>query len=455
MPKKLGLPSAVAVCMGLIVATSCLVSLGQGIGLSGSGFILPLMVVMVLNGFVAMSFAELHQTMPRCNGGIGQYTYVGLGPWTSIVSNVSAYIIMMVFASATEVTMCGGVLNSLFPAVNPIVFSLGILAALFAINLFGVDIFAKVQLVTVGLLIFSMAALGVIGFFGLGAGTPVSAAEIAANPPPIQGAAGLLGLSALAFYLFIGVEFVIPVANDMKNPKRNVLLAMLITLVILCAVQGMLGMGMMRYVPLNVLRESGMPHMEFATNMLGNTGKIWMAVVSALASISSINTILPSTGKVLQGMAEESLVPAFFKKTTKYNAAWPGMLLLFAIIAMMLITGYVNSTGLINMLLAGSCFWLTSYILVHLTAIALRRRYPNIKRNKWLMLGELPQIIGIIGCAYMIWNISSDPTDRMMIFKTFGILLGLLAVYAAVWVGVVKKGKLFKPEYVGRMNIRK
>ena len=97
--KRLGLPSAVATCMGLIVATSCLVSLGQGIGLAGPDFVIPLILVMFLNGFIAMSFSELHRTRPSCNGGMGQYTYVGLGPWASIISNVSAYVITMIFAS--------------------------------------------------------------------------------------------------------------------------------------------------------------------------------------------------------------------------------------------------------------------------------------------------------------------------------------------------------------------
>ena len=35
MNKKLGLPSAIAVTVGLIVASSCLLSLGTGIGLAG------------------------------------------------------------------------------------------------------------------------------------------------------------------------------------------------------------------------------------------------------------------------------------------------------------------------------------------------------------------------------------------------------------------------------------
>ena len=453
--KKLGLPSAVAVCMGLIVATSCLVSLGQGIGLAGPSFFLPLVLVMFLNAFIAMSFSELHRTMPSCNGGMGQYCYVALGPWASIISNVSAYVITMIFASSIELTMCGIVLNSLFPAVPVAVFSLSILTIFLIVNLFGVDVFSKVQLVCVGLLISSMLLFGIIGVLGLGTGQYITPEMAASDPPVIDTMAGLLGLSALAFWLYIGVELVIPVARDLKNAKRNILLAMLATLVILCVVQGILGVAMSRYVPLSALRESDMPHLIFAGNMLGSYGRVWMAIVTVLANISSINTTLPTTGRVLQGMGDEGLAPSLFRKTNRYRAPYPGMLLLYASVGVMILSGYVKSAGLINLLLAGSCFWLTSYILIHLSVLFLRKRYPSVKRSKWLTMGGIPQIVGIFGCLYMVWNISGDPDDRRLIFRTFGVLFAFLALYAGIWVGAVKKGRLFKPEYLGQMNIMK
>ena len=47
MKKKLGLGSGVAICVGLIVATSCLVSLGTGMGSIGRWFIIPLFAELV------------------------------------------------------------------------------------------------------------------------------------------------------------------------------------------------------------------------------------------------------------------------------------------------------------------------------------------------------------------------------------------------------------------------
>ncbi|MDR1330173.1 MAG: APC family permease [Oscillospiraceae bacterium] len=450
--KKLGLGSGMAICMGLIVATSCLVSLGQGYGLAGKSFTAALVIVAVLNAFIALSFSELNHIMPNVTGGLGQYMLVGLGPWASIVSNISAYAITMVFAASVELAMTGIVLNGLFPAVPAAVFSVAVVLLLYALNLFGVDIFAKVQNVTVILLIGSMAALGIMGVFGLGTGELVSAELVA---PPMSSAGDVISLSAIAFWLFIGVEFVIPVSREMKNPRRNVPLSMCLALLVLLVIQSVLGSGMTNYIGTEVLLTADMPHIAYAEQLLGEGGRIWMSIVTLLAAVSTMNTVLPTVGKILQGMSDEGMMPRVFGRTNGRGAPYVGMSLLVVCILIMILTGYVNSGGLINMILAGSCFWLASYILTHLNVLVLRRRYPNAERNKKLMLAGLPQIIGMLGCVYMIWNISSDMDSRVRIYKLFFVLFAALAVFALIWCKAVLKAKPFEPTYIGKMNVDK
>jgi amino acid transporter len=451
--KKIGLGSGVAICMGLIVATSCLVSLGQGTGLAGRGFILPLVIVAILNAFVALSFSELHNMMPNATGGLGQYMLVGLGPWASIVSNISAYVLVAFFALSVELAMCGIVLNGLIPFIPAPVFSVFIIVALFIVNLFGVNLFSKVQNVTVALLIGSMFVMGALALMRLGTGAaiPDAAREVA----PMRSIGELITLSALAFWLFIGVEFIIPTAKDLRNPRRNVLLSMLLALFILLIVQAVLGVGMSDYVSLTTLQTSDMPHVEFARSLFGKGGEIWMAIVSVLASVSTVNTLLPSNGKILEGMAQEKMVPRVFTRLNKKGVPYVGMLLIVVIVTAMLVTGYVNSNGLINMLLAGSCFWLVSYILTHINVLVLRRRYPNAQRNRKLTFGGIPQILGILGNVYMIWNISSDPEGKIAIYKVFFVMFILLALYAFIWVRAARKTKPFEPMYIGTLNIER
>ncbi|MDR0916072.1 MAG: APC family permease, partial [Oscillospiraceae bacterium] len=244
----------------------------------------------------------------------------------------------------------------------------------------------------------------------------------------------------------IGVEFIRPVAKDLRNPKRNVLLSMVIALGVLLVVQSILGIGMTNYVPLSELQSSDMPHVVFGEALLGKGGSVWMAIVAVLASVSTTNTVLPATGKILQGMADEKMAPSIFSRTNKRNVPYFGMLLIVVIVFVMILSGYVESNGLINMLLAGSCFWLASYVLTHLNVLVLRRRYPNAERNNKLKLAGIPQIIGMIGCIYMIWNISPEWDAKMTIFKVFFIMFAVLGIYAFIWVAVVRKTKPFKPE---------
>jgi amino acid transporter len=104
--KKLGLFSAVAINVGLIVATSCLVSLGTGMGSIGRWFIIPLFLVVILNSFVGLSFSELNQLMPDVDGGTGQYLLAGMGPMASMMGNLSAYVITQILSLTAEIFLC-------------------------------------------------------------------------------------------------------------------------------------------------------------------------------------------------------------------------------------------------------------------------------------------------------------------------------------------------------------
>lgn len=442
--KKFGLITTISIGVGLIVATSCLLSLGLGVGLAGGGFVISMMVVMVLNIFLAVSFGELHALMPDMDGGLGQYTKVGLGPVISIISTISAYGIVNILAASVEIAMCGMVVNQVFlPMIPSPVISVALLVILTFVNYRGIDLFAKVQNVVVFLLIASLVLLGIISYFKLGTGTVIEAS--AQTAPVVTGFGGAVSLSALAFWLFIGIEFVIPMAKNVKNSKRNIPLAMIIGVVLLFFVQSMLGLGMKNYVSLDVLASSALPHMVFAEALLGQAGLVWMAIVSVLASVSTVNTILGSIPHVFSGMAKNDLLPTTYAKVNKKKVPIVGLFTLAVGNAVLIISGFTQTSGLITVLLAASCFWLTSYILVNITVLVLRKRYPDHPgRNKKLVLLGIPQVICIIGDIYMIWNIAEGEA-RIAIYKIFLVLLALLVAFAVIWVKFIKKQPMFKP----------
>ena len=88
--KKLGLKSVISVSVGLVIATSCLVSLGQGAGTIGVTFIFAMVIACLFNMTTIASLSELNALMPNTTGGLAQYTLACLGPFPTMISMVGA-----------------------------------------------------------------------------------------------------------------------------------------------------------------------------------------------------------------------------------------------------------------------------------------------------------------------------------------------------------------------------
>lgn len=247
--KKLGLGSVVSTGVGLIVATTCLMSLGQGAGNVGSVFIIAMVIACILNMLTACSLAELNALMPNLSGGLAQYTLACLGPFPSIVSMIGGYVVCNSLAASVEAAMFGNVIQQTFGLPVPaILLSVAVIILLIVVNLFGVDMFAKIQDVVAYALIGSLFVLGSIGMFGLGTGQIVEQpANVTTAPKDI------LSMTAVAFWLFIGVEFIIPIAKDVRNAKKNIPLGMFISLATVLLMQTFMVLGFRHYVKWNEL----------------------------------------------------------------------------------------------------------------------------------------------------------------------------------------------------------
>lgn len=440
MDKKLGLPSAIATGVGLIVATSCLMSLGQGTSILGTGFIITMVLACIINIFTALSMAELNALMPNLTGGLAQYTLAGMGPFVTILTMVGGYLVCQMIAGSVECAMFGNAINSVFDTGVPsCVFSIIMVALLIIANLMGVDIFAKIQNVVAYVLIGSLVIMGLIGTFGLGTGEQV------VQPSNIAGSFGdTLGLLGLAFFLFIGCEFVIPISKSIKNERRNVPLGMVLSLVIILVMQIFLVIGMTRYTDYAQLGESASPHILYGNALLGNLGSYWMILVSALAVVSTVNSAMSSFSFMCAGMAKINLLPSFFLKKNKRGAYYIGILIIGGIEIIVNATGLSTSDSLIFMINVAIVFWMVSYIVSNINVIIFRVKLPKAPRTFKVPLGPVIPFIAAVGTLFMIWNIDSDPANRLKIFIIDGIIFACLAIYSVIWGKVRVKRPLFK-----------
>ena len=59
--------------------------------------------------------------------------------------------------------------------------------------------------------------------------------------------------------------------------------------------------------------------------------------------------------------------------------------------------------------------------------------------------GAILPIVGIVGTAFMIANISTDPVERAQILGLTGIIFVILFIYAVIWTKVKMRIPVFKP----------
>lgn len=439
--KKLGLPSAVATGVGLIVATSCLMSLGQGAGAIGISFIIAMIIACVFNIFTALCLAELNALMPNLTGGLAQYTMAAMGPFVSIIAMVGGYLVCNTIAGSVECAMFGNTMNAVFHTSLPSsVFCIILLIVLITANLFGIDMFAKIQDVVAYGLIISLVLMGLIGIFHVGTGKVVDQPWVLSSNP-----GDILSMIGLAFFLFLGSEFIIPIAPNVKNARKTVPLGMVLSLLIVCGMEILVVLGMHNYADWSELAASSSPHVFYGVALLGNVGKYWMALVSIFAVISTVNSVISSLAYIMSGMAKINMLPAAFMKKNKAGAPYVGILTIGGVMILINATGLSNSSSLSFLILIGCVFWMAAYAVSCADVLIFRRRLPKAPRTFKVPGGMLIPILGFAGNILMIWNISSDPSERILIYKIVLGIFAALTVYAVLWIRNVMKLPLFKP----------
>ena len=438
--RTLGLRSVVSISVGLVIATSCLVSLGQGAGSIGVVFIGAMVIACLLNMTTVASLSELNALMPNTTGGLAQYTLACLGPFPTLISMVGGYLICNIMSSGVEASIFSYAMASTIHLPIPsILYTLVMTIVVMIANLYGVDMFAKIQDLVAFLLVGSMLIMGIIGMFGLGTGAMVQQPY-----SMVSSWKEVVSMVAVAFWLVIGAEYVIPVSKNVKNAKRNVPLGMMIGLALICLVQSIMVLGFHNYTPWGELEASAAPHLLYGENLLGSAGKIWMTFVAALAVVSTQNSTVNGLAGICQGMAKMNMMPRIFAKTNKHGVPFFGVIFVSVFIFVFAALSDGSSEAISFLILVGSVFWMISYIFAHLDVLILRHRLPKAPRSFKVPCGPLFPCIGIAGTVYMILNISTDPTERMMIWLVTGITFLILGIYSFFWIRIKMKMPVFK-----------
>ncbi|WP_445401749.1 APC family permease [Zobellella sp. An-6] len=447
--RVLGLGSLLAVAIGLVVSQGVMVLMLQGAGIAGLGFIIPLAIGYVLALTYVYSFSELSLMIPRA-GSLSSYTEVAIGQFPAILAVFSGYIVVAMFALSAELLLLDFIIDKIYPGVfPPMSVGIGLLAVFTGLNLMGIDLFAKLQSVLAFVMVLALLALGLSAIGGVANPHPAGI-DLTADWNPLG--AGAITLVALAIWGYVGAEFVCPLVEESKAPERNIPRAMIIGVTVIFITIAIYCLGALFYIPADQLAASPLPHYDFAKAVFGEAGLTFLAIAAITATCSTVNTSLAAIPRMLYGMAQNGQAFPQFKHLTRgTRTPWVAVLFVAAVTGLpMLIMGDdPDAIGLL--LISAAIAWLLAYIITHVNVIALRRRYPEMKRPFRTPFYPLPQIIGIGGMLYAVYYASPAPELSGQIFGAAGAVLGIVSVIGVLWVKLVMKKKLFEPEPIEKV----
>jgi amino acid transporter len=332
---------------------------------------------------------------------------------------------------------------------NSWVIGVGLLLIFGVVNLLGIKVYGAFEVV---LTIVMWATLAFFGLLGI-----VQAARV-----DLEGAFGVslvgtdlvavLSMVGLAMFLFVGVEYVTPLAAELRDPAKVIPKAMFIGLVGVAFAMFVYGLGVLRQVenvelaPDLLLFDTPLPIPAFGEATLGTVGRWWLAVAVLFAGGATINTFVAGIPRILYGMAKDTAFPPIFAYLhPRFKSPVVGIAVVVAIPAVYAIVIQGDIDSIFVLILAAVMAWLFSYILVNISIIMLRRRRPDLNRPYRTPMYPVPQILASIGMLVTMWYIAPPFLSRADIYLRFFVMLAVVALFA-VWQTIfMTKKRLFEP----------
>lgn len=235
------------------------------------------------------------------------------------------------------------------------------------------------------------------------------------------GIGGVMRAASIVFFAYIGFEAVSTAGQEAKNPKRDMPIGILGSLIV-CTILYMLTAAVLtllvKYPELNTPAP-----VADAVNRLGaQWGWFKMAVkIGAIAGLTSVILVLMyGQTRVFYAMSRDGLIPGLFASVHKtFKTPWINTLIVGVLVSIAAAVFDINTLGDLT-----SVGTLAAFAIVCFTVIYLRRARPDLERGFTVPLFPILPILGILSCVYLITTVEM----RVLTFFIY-FLAGAVAIY--------------------------
>lgn len=430
LKRALGLKDLVLYGIAMMVPIAPVAVYGAVTQVTQGHMALAYVLALIAMAFTGYSFGQMAGAFPKAGStyvytrrGLNQYLGL-LSGWTILLDYVlmpiMSFIILAIFAS------------TLFPAVNYWIWVLGAILIVTLVNLRGVTSMAKVTTV---LVIFMFAVVvyyvvsSIIGLnSGIGQGTLFSILPFYNKDTFVFSA--ILAGTAIACFSFLGFDAISTLAEETKNPAKNISAAIIIALVIvafLFIIQAYL--AQLIWPDFTTFPNLDSAFYFVAGEVGGQLLSVLLTLAVVVASLANALDAQAGCSRLLYGMGKDGVIPKKIFGYVHPKTQIPVInIIILAVAAVIGATqGLETVISLINF---GALF---AFTMVNLSVIGhyfIKERRRGLKNTiRYLVVPALGAII-----CLLLW-FSLSPLSKTVGF----IWLAIGIIYTAITTGFFRK----------------
>jgi APA family basic amino acid/polyamine antiporter len=478
LARDLGFLEAYTIGLGTMIGAGIFVLPSIAADQAGPASMISFFAGGMVSLLAALSLSELATGMPKAGGSyyyvnraLGPFfgSIVGWGMWAGLTFASAFYMIGFGQYLLPGLGQYLGFLSG-WGQIGITVAALVMAALLTAVNYYGVKETGALQ----NVIVLTLVGL-IIAFLGLGIVSGPAFEEF--NPKGWPAVAATIGT---VYVTFIGFEVIATSAEEIKNPSRNLPLAMIAAVVtptlmyvgVMFVSTGTLDPSALANsdVPVaTVARQifdpiaslvSLVPLVDIGPAAAGSFGALLMIVGAVLATVSSANASILSAARVNFAMGRDRILVNWLNEVherfrTPYRAITATGIITLLLIAV--------GVGIGTLAEVASFMYLVTYSLVHVAVVVLRRANPEAYEPAFRIPSILYPIVPVVGgvaclavlaqmsVSFVPYTLAVGPVGvTVPVTPTVvGIIGTVLVAFGVLWYYVYARDRALSESLVG------
>ena len=434
----------IAIGLGGMLGTGIFVLPGLAATKIGASLWLAYLVAAICILPAAYSKSELATAMPSSGGA---YVFIerafgplfgtisGLGLWIALVLKcafalvgIGAYVLVVLDMDSEAITKSVG---------------LGFLFLVFLLNIVGAKKAGNFQSYAVLVALLVLAALFVLGIQSMDQATPFFA-KLKEETVELAGHKDFIFAVAFVYLSYSGVTKVAAIAEEIKNPDKNLPLGMILSLFIITTIYVLISFVLTANVSLSELAGNYNPIHTLALDLNVSSFEIsgihvvgaFIALIAVLTLISTVNAGVLASSRFPFAMSRDGLLPKFWSQVHK-KFLTPINTIAITCVAIALVVLFLDVFEIAKL---ASAFKVMMFISVNLAVIVLRETSAQWYQPKYKSpLYPWVQIFGIITGFVLLFYLGFTPFLAIVAIFLLGAIIYAFSNKENKRTGVLKK----------------